>query len=304
MFQRKSILSAFGAGVFFGLYTVFSKLAVPKFGPEALGFWVILSANLSFLLYITLAGKARRIRDALRLWPYLLIMGVLSGILNLSSLVGVRLTTAANAGILMRCDIFFSAALGWILLRERVTVLELIGSVLMIMGALAVSGMSLSGFRFSSIGDFYLLLTAFLLAVNAFVIKYRLSDLGNAVIAFYNSGIAALCFLMAGIGKNILGQLTLVSVSNAAGFGFLACMFINFVEYLLYYHALEHLPVWFVRVACLAAPMVTTLMGVTIFGEDIHLRQGLGIGGVIVGAALILLRMRYAEVWHSRGYTV
>ena len=60
--------------------------------------------------------------------------------------------------------------------------------------------------------------------------------------------------------------------------------------YIFYYRNLKRFPVWEVKLFLLLIPIVSCIVGVIAFGEEIVALQIAGAGLVLLGASIILLR--------------
>lgn len=162
---------------------------------------------------------------------------------------------------------------------------EWLGMAIMLTGISQVLQLSLSNFHFGSPGDILILGSALLVAVNGEIIKHRLHKVENIIVAYFNSGVCALIFLVLALTtKNIwllpqAGCLTWLLI--------LACIFIQVILYLTYYRSLHDLPTWLARVLCLVTPIAAILSSAWWLKEKVTLGQVWGM--LLVAAGIIIL---------------
>ncbi|WP_338826857.1 DMT family transporter [Neomoorella thermoacetica] len=275
------ILSAAISGLFLTLAKItFNKVSVIYFS-----FVVMATTNLFFLAYLLARGKGAELILEGKSYPELYLVGFLASALNLMENWGLRLSSPVNAGILMRGDLLFSLLIGYLLWQEKLRPAEWLGMGAMLVGISMVLQISISNVRFGSLGDVLLLGSAFLLAVNAEIIKYRLYNVDNIIVAYFNSGVCAIFFFtLAVITKEIL---PIPRVGMSTWLLLMACIWLQVIAYPTYYCSLRDLPTWLARVLCLVTPIVTILASAVWLREKITSSQIWGI--FLVAAGIVLM---------------
>ena len=194
-------------------------------------------------------------------WKYLITVSAMFTCFTYLSLWAYQLYDqgVANSAVLWRTDIVFSIIMGRILLGERVKTSQYFALAGMIAGVLLITKTSLSGYQFQWVGDLCIILAAFMLTTNAFIIRMRLSEVNDTMLAAMNNATSGL--MLAGIyvvlsfSQDVFGadvavfaqKPELLAVCLLSGL-FSATIF------LLYYYCLRRLPVWELRAYMLFIP--------------------------------------------------
>jgi len=240
---------------------------------------------------IVLRDKSwRRLRIGPMAKP-LLFMGFESILVNVCWFGGMKFTTAANAAILQRLDLIFvlliAAAMGY----ERLHATQWLVLPVLIAGAalvMRVHQFTLSGHM---LGDCLIVVGAFFLASNAFVIRGIMRHMEEDAIAFYNMLLSVPGFLAvaaferhaAPLGTSLapaLVWLTLLGVVSA-------------IALVLYYLAMRRMHVWKLRALMLISPLMTIALEHFLWQTTLQPMQYLGAGLLIGGtAALVLAELR------------
>lgn len=277
------LISASLVGLLFSIAKIcFQQLNVIFFSMVVLG-----GTNLFFLVLLLAQRKGAQILSNGKRYPELYLVGLFAAALNLMENWGLKLSSPTNASILLRGDLFFSLVIGYFLWKEKLRRLEWLGMGIMLAGIAMVLQISLYDLRFGTPGDGLILSSAFLLAVNAEIIKHRLGKVDNTVVAFFNSGICFVSYLIGTVSSGSIWPLPKASVLVWS----LVIISIAFqiVQYLTYYHALRQLSTWLVRVFLLATPVVAIISSAWWLHEVINYGQILGMLLLTVGISLICL---------------
>ncbi|MBC7249961.1 MAG: DMT family transporter, partial [Anaerolineae bacterium] len=129
------VLCGLGAGLTYGLYTIFNKIAVRRYSPwtvmlYALGFGAL------FLLPLQSAAVFRPLRQPMLIfWLLMLAIGPTLGAALLHSMSLQRLP-ASVVSIVATLEPAIATALAWLFLGERLGVDQILGGVLILSGVL------------------------------------------------------------------------------------------------------------------------------------------------------------------------
>lgn len=235
------------------------------------------------------------------------------------SVNGLGMSSLGSLGILSSTDILFTVVLGWLLFRERIRWASLLAIAAIVLGAgLRIGGGQAEASRDAKkvvaaqvqagdsasdaqrkeaslrlrrlIGDSMFLAYAFLLSLNAFLIKRMLRHSGWEVILFGNMTGRLTLFLIfalltgqAATGLGMFGRnpLTIAAVLGAGAFLSL--------QMSLYYKALHLAPVWVVKTFMMSAPVFYFLVDWVAFGTKPTWDVWFGSLLVLGGALWILL---------------
>lgn len=192
----------------------------------------------------------------------------------------LRLTSVANATLFPNLAPVFVTLLGWLLWRERVRPLFLVGMTIAILGAGLLMGESVRLSQAHLAGDALALATALFYAGYIVAVARLRRDLSTPAIML-KSGLvtaAVLLILAAASGERLwpqtaAGWATLVGlalISHAAGQSLIA-------------YALAHLPASFSAVGLLLQPAIAALLAWLLFGEAIGGWQAAGAAVILAG---------------------
>jgi len=220
---------------------------------------------------------------------WLFLMGLISIGINLLSFGALKWTTATNAAMLFRLDLLFVLLIGAALGLERIGFWQLLLMPVLLVGlALAVE---IQRFTFSGhiVGDLMVLVAAFGLAGNAFIIRHILRTMDEVAISFYNHATSTLGFVgLALVSREIERSGPLLREPRAwmwiAALGLSAA-----VSLPLYYVALGRMAVWKLRTFMLTAPLLVAVVEWPLFGFHLHPLQMLGEAIILLGLLVLIV---------------
>lgn len=279
-----------------GTYYVANKVLVSGVSVFVVG--VGIRCIVLLLLTIVLV-KQNRFKDLFAMKPVLfrlILVGCIGFSLDITAFMGLRYSTAVNAAILLKTDALFANIITVIFLKEKIEKTDWFAFFIMLVGVLMVINIDFVDFKFNGIGDILLIMSAFFLALNAFVIKgiqhNKKVKVHNEIIAYYANFIILIVF---GCITVFIGELN--SITNIANSPkLLIALSIAGVTqtgiYLLYYYNLRHYPVWFVKSILLLMPCFGSIISFFVLDETLTGKQFAGMFIVIAGALLIILKQR------------
>jgi drug/metabolite transporter (DMT)-like permease len=192
-------------------------------------------------------------------------------------------TSVANSTLLANLAPVFVTAAAWVLFRERVSALFLLGLLVALAGAMLLLRASFSFGREHLLGDGLATLTAVFYAGYLISVKELRRYLGTARLMAASSLVSAVpLFLISLAGREgflpqtVFGWLMLAGVawvSQVFGQGLIA-------------YGLAHLPASFSSVSLLVQPAAAALLAWAILGEQLTAWQALGGVGVMGGIFL------------------
>lgn len=275
------IVSATLVGVLLSLAKIcFSGMSVILFMLIVLG-----GTHLTLLAILLVRREGRQVLSAGKRYPELYLVGVLGTTLRLLQNWGLDLSSPVNAAILLRGDLLFSLIIGYLLWKQKLHRLEWAGMGTMLVGVTLALQISWQRFRVGSGGNILILGSAFLVAVNAEIIKHRLGQVENMIVAYFNSGMSLILFLSGAAWTGELralpraGMLIWVLVFTS--------ILLQVVQYRCYYRSLDELPTWLVRVVHLITPIIAMVTSAWWLHERINMAQILGMLVVAGGITLI-----------------
>jgi len=255
----------------------------------AAGFWTRLVAV--FLLFAAIIGR-RECREFVRpgrLLKYALLIGAVACGINLCALHAMRYTDASSGSVILKTDILFTLIASHLLLRERMRLSDWAGTLLMAMGTAALLWHKIANMKSSLVGDSLFLLAAVLLTFNAFVIKTKLSEMSNRVMATYNSFVTLAVFSILLLATTGRGDSTPIFRTWPAALMTVVCGVSIASVFLLYYRALDRLPFWLVRVLLLFTPVWTVAIECVFLNKKLLSNEIAGTIVILAGAAVAVL---------------
>ena len=215
----------------------------------------------------------------------ILLIGIIGTGCNILWITGTASTAVANAAVLGRTDIIFSLILAITIFHEKISKRALLFVPLVIFGLFLLLKHRIGQVSFGNSGDYMILGSAFLLSLNAFIIKHSMKNISGAALALGNCLINSLIFIgiqffykprdcFAGCDYRTVGLLALCGV----------CSFIFFIGY---YKSLKLFPVWEVRLLTLIVPVLVAFIGYIVFDSRLALPQLLGGILILFGAGAI-----------------
>lgn len=252
----------------------------------------IAAALLGLTLLLRRVRKPAGVLPAQRRIPYgwLLLIGLVSVMVNFLGLWATKLTSPVNVATLHRTDILFSFLLSAFIFREVLERNAFLFLPVMLVGVCLLTGIFVQSPELGRPGDFIIIISAFFVSLNAFIIKRIVQHTSGLVVGFWNSAGNSITFFCSALvvsrGQNPFGQfprgiwLILVLLGS-----------LSYVFFATYNRALRFLPVWEVRLLCLAVPAVAAIFAWVLYREILTGWQTLGMILVSGGAAgIILLR--------------
>ena len=174
------------------------------------------------------------------------------------------------------------------LYRRRLYASDWVGTLVMLAGVLLVLGVDLRGVHLR-LRDGFFLLSAACVTVNAFLIKAAQERYHEDadMISYYNNAVVLVLFgVMAAMAGEPLPDALPGNFWWFVALGGLAQTGI----YFFYYRNLKRCEVWVVKLHLLLMPIVSAILGAVFLGETLTAGRIVGVGVVLLGAAIILLR--------------
>lgn len=186
--EKQGELIIFTEAFLWGLFPVITVLSLSAISPLASLGLSTSFAVLFFGLIITIKGKWKEIKNK-ESFKDILLATLFCGILYyFLYFIGLKYTTAGNASIIALTEIFFSFLLFHIWKKEYISIFHILGSSLMIVGAVIVLYPNFSHFNF---GDILILIAAFLAPFGNFFQRKARKNVSSESILFLRSLISA-----------------------------------------------------------------------------------------------------------------
>ena len=273
-------------------YAVSKRMVDATGSPFAAGF-LLRSAALVFLTVQLLAdGGFRQLFRPGKAVFVLLTIGVFGFLLDLFANLGYAGGALSTGTALLKTDVLMVNLVSVAILHKRLYLTDWLGTGAMLFGVLLVLGLDFSGLVLHPT-DLFFLLSAACVTANAFLIRHAQEkyDAQADTISYYNNFVVLLLFTAFSVFR---GDLQTLQTGETPGFWWLVALggLAQTCIYFFYYRNLRRHEVWVVKLWLLLMPVVSCLIGVVFLRETFTAQKIIGIGVVLLGAAVILLRGR------------
>lgn len=284
-----AILEATFAVVVWGGSFIATKVALRDVSPVTV-VW------LRFTIGFIILGAAVRLRRQFSLparhdLGYFAILGFLGITFHqwLQS-TGLKTAQATTTAWIVATTPIFIALLGWLVLKERLRWVQILGILLATVGVLLVvtrgNLASLSAGSIGTPGDFLVLISAPNWAVFTILSRRGLRMFPATLMMFYVMGFGwlfTMLLLLAGPG---FGEISHLSLPGWLGVCFLG-IFCSGLAYIFWYDALQALPVAQAGAFVYLEPFITLVIAAIVLGEVVTLISLLGGGVILLGVWLV-----------------
>lgn len=281
-----AILAVILSTVIWGANVTIMKFTLESVPPFSLGFIRFFGASLLFLPFLI---NKIRLKD---FSPIVLVTGLIgiTGTLSLFFL-GLRLTTALNAGIITAFSPILILIAAHILLKEKIKNNILLGGLLGILGIGIIIGKDFSqNFALSPLGDFLILLSIFGSVFYSISSKKISKNHSPMLTTFYVLLIGGLGFLPGAIWEWQVNPSWAANLPQISVLGVLyAMIFSSLIAHSFWQWGLSKMDAAKVGVFNYLEPLATTITAVIILSERITLP-------FVIGAFFIFSGLLIAEV--------
>jgi drug/metabolite transporter (DMT)-like permease len=279
---------------------IFAKLIFAEVGPIV---FVALRYTLAcpFLLVVTLQHKRKQtVEDVKNNWKILLVAG-LSGpfISQILQYIGLELTTASDALLLLNLTPIFVVILAAPVLNEKITIEKVVGLVLATIGAMFIVMNTVpesATFDFWRIlGNLIVIVSTFFFAINGIAGKIAIKSVDAVSTTFYST-LFAVPFIW--ISATLLDDVTvLLTMSIQAWLVVMWVAIVNTViAFILYYESMKHIEASLVQIMLNLIAVWGVLMSILVLHETVTYLQ-------IFGGAITVLGVVFAQMAQARRKT-
>ena len=297
--KGKSVLPVLLLAVIWGTYYVASQQTVAGMSVFSMGVYIRLIVMGILTVLMAIRGQLKLLLQVRYVWPRLVAIGVLGFLLDATAFVGLSLGSASTGTALLKCDTLMVAVISAVIYKTRLTWRQWACMVVMLLGVFVTMGLDPAHLELVNWGNFFYLLSALFVSINAFVIKsaqhHKKNPVCDNVVAYYNNFVCMLCFIAASAAAGTLGEIVNCIRTPYYGGMLLLASVGQTLVYVVYYYDLRRFPVWFVKVFLLFMPVVASLICVFAFGETLTAAQLGGMAVILAGALGILLEQRKNE---------
>lgn len=293
MRQAKSVGMMAGMILAWSVYYTVSKLMVDATGSAfAAGFLLRAFALVFLTAQLLLDRSFRRLFHQGKAVFLLLLIGVFGFLLDLFANLGYAGGSLSTGTALLKTDVLMVNLVTVALYRKKLYGTDWLGTGLMLLGVLLVLGVDFRGFTFRA-KDLFFVASAACVTANAFIIKRAQERYHEDadMISYYNNFVVLTLFAVCTFAR---GDLKGQDFGALRGFWPLAALggLAQTGIYFFYYRNLKAHEVWVVKLWLLLMPVVSCFIGAVFLREVLTLWKLIGIGVVLLGAGVILLRSK------------
>lgn len=286
-YKNLAILFVILSMIIWGANVTIMKVALLYVPPFSMGFLRFFAASLLFLPFLF---KKINLRD---ITPSVLITGLIGITLTLSLFfIGIRLTTALNAGIIVAFSPLLTLIAAHFLLKEEAKKNLLLGGALGLVGIGVIIGKDIltNGFTLSPIGDFLIFLSVISSVYYAISSKKIMKKHPPLLTTFYVLFIGSIGFFPGFIWEWTKNPTWINNLPAEAIFGILfAIVFSSFAAHTMWNWSLSKMEATKLGVFHYIEPIATTTTAVLFLSEKITLP-------FVMGAFFIFSGLLVAEV--------
>ena len=290
--RAKDVGMIAGMVIAWTIYYAVSKFTVDRTGsPYAAGFLLRAAALVFLTVQLAVTGGFRDLFRQGKATVILVIIGVFGFLLDLFANLGYANGGSLGTGTaLLKTDVLMVNLLTVAILRKRLYATDWLGTLLMLAGVLLVLGLNFKELTFRPT-DLFFIASAACVTANAFIIKAAQDKHGQKAdtISYYNNFVVLLLFALFAVSR---GDLAALRSSETPGFWWLVALggLAQTGIYFFYYRNLRRHEVWIVKLWLLLMPVLSCVVGVLFLNEEPTAWKLVGIGVVLIGAMIILLR--------------
>jgi len=272
---------------------IFAKLIFAEVGPIV---FVALRYTLAspFLLVVTLQHRRKQtVEDVRNNWKILLVAG-LSGpfISQIMQYIGLEMTTASDALLLLNLTPIFAVLLAAPLLSEKITFEKASGLILATIGAMLIvlnTSPELATFDiWRLLGDLIVIASTFFFAINGIAGKIAVRSVDAISTTFYST-LFAVPFIW--ISATLLDDVTVLLTMSIEAW--LVVMWVGImntvIAFILYYESMKHIEASLVQIMLNLIAVWGVLMSIFVLHESVTYLQIFG--GVITVIGVVIAQM-------------
>ena len=290
--RAKDVDMIAGMVIAWTIYYAVSKFMVDRTGsPYAAGFLLRMAALVFLTVQLAVTGGFRDLFRQGKATVILVIIGVFGFLLDLFANLGYANGGSLGTGTaLLKTDVLMVNLLTVAILRKRLYATDWLGTLLMLAGVLLVLGLNFKELTFRPT-DLFFIASAACVTANAFIINAAQDKHGQKAdtISYYNNFVVLLLFALFAVSR---GDLAALRPSETPGFWWFVLLggLAQTGIYFFYYRNLRRHEVWIVKLWLLLMPVLSCVVGVLFLNEEPTAWKLVGIGVVLFGAMIILLR--------------
>lgn len=293
-------LALLAAHLIWGGNFVVAKFTLQEIPPNTLAFLRFTFASL--LLAPFFLAQTHKVKIAKADLPKLVLIGVLIITLNITFFFsGITKTTVINASVLTLIIPILSVSFGWIFLKEKVYLVNLLGIAVGLLGAiiiLRVPQFFIGTFSPSEVvGNLLIILASISWVIGSVLSREMLKKYPSLVITAIVFMVGVVSFILPAGSEYLQNPTWVERVSMLGIFGLIYMTFLSSISaYFLFEWGLAKTNVMQANILHYIEPLIAAALGISILGEQVTVP--LVVGSILIAAGVYLGTMA-KEVHHN-----
>jgi len=275
------------AHIIWGANFAVAKVTLQEIPPSTLAFFRFALASLLLAPFFLAETKKIKIKTADL--PKLVLVGILMVTLNITFFfAGIEKTTVINASVLTLIIPMLSVILSWWFLKEHIFIVNLIGIILGLVGAMVIVGFpEVTSQTSTLIGNILIVLAAISWVVGALVSRKLLKT-------YSSLEVTAIIFMVGTVTFFVPAAIEYIKnpawVGNITSLGILGLVYMTLLSsvsaYFLFEWGLSRTSVITADLFQYIEPFVATIVAILVLGEFISMPFAIGAVLIIIGVYL------------------
>ena len=275
-----------GISLFYGLLIVVQKMGL-NFGLDPLSFSFSRSIIIIFISLIFFSSQLKNLKFIKKYeLRDLLILGLVSAAAILILIIGQNITTAVNAGFLIRLTPLFVLPLAYILLKEKSSRNSIFFMFIMLTGTfLLITNGALIVPHF---GDLLIIIVASIIAFQNVFAKKIMRSVSTEMVIFFRVCMSALLIVM--FVPFLLGYNSISALFSGLFYVVLTAI-LYFLSVICQYRAIKLVGPFITTTFFLSGSLFSALFAYILLGETMSFIQWIGAAGILLGGYFLIKKI-------------
>ena len=272
-----------GTSLFYGLLIVVQKMGLNS-GLDPLSFSFSRSIIIIFISLIFFSSQLKNLKFVKKYeLRDLIILGVVSAAAILILFLGQNITTAVNAGFLIRLTPLFVLPLAYLLLKEKSSRSSMFFMFIMLIGAFLLT--TNGALIIPHLGDLLIIVVALTVAFQNVFAKKIMHSVSTDIVIFFRVCMSALLIVM--FIPFLLGYQS-VSALFGGLFYVLLTAILYFLSVICQYRAIKLVGPFITTTFFLSGSLFSALFAYVLLGEILSSIQWVGATGILLGGYFLI----------------
>ena len=272
-----------GTSLFYGLLIVVQKMGL-NFGLDPLSFSFSRSIIIIFISLIFFSSQLKNLKFVKKYeLRDLIILGVVSAAAILILFLGQNITTAVNAGFLIRLTPLFVLPLAYLLLKEKSSRSSIFFMVIMLIGAFLLT--TNGALIIPHFGDLLIIVVALTVAFQNVFAKKIMHSVSTDIVIFFRVCMSALLIVM--FIPFLLGYQSISALVSGLFYVVLTAI-LYFLSVICQYRAIKLVGPFITTTFFLSGSLFSALFAYVLLGEILSSVQWIGATCILLGGYFLI----------------